>query len=173
MTWTAPDIVRVDEPFVGSERAVLQGFLDFGRRTLLLKCSGLTGAQLAARAAPPSRLSLLGLVRHLTEVERTWLRRRFGGEPVDGPYRRERHPDAAFEELDSGRRAGDDIAMLMAEWQAADQAVAGFPLDHTFVSDRWGPMSLRWAYNHLNSEYCRHNGHADALREAIDGSTGL
>lgn len=46
------------------------------------------------------------------------------------------------------------------------------PLDHLFVSERWGPMSLRWAYNHMNSEYCRHNGHADLLRERIDGRTG-
>ena len=64
------------------------------------------------------------------------------------------------------------MAALIAEWQAADQTVAHLPLDHVFVSDRWGPMSLRWAYSHMNSEYCRHNGHADMLRERIDGSTG-
>jgi endonuclease/exonuclease/phosphatase (EEP) superfamily protein YafD len=63
-------------------------------------------------------------------------------------------------------------AALIAEWPAADRAVARLPLDHVFVSDHWGPMSLRWVYSHMNSEYCRHNGHADMLRERIDGSTG-
>jgi uncharacterized damage-inducible protein DinB len=172
MTWTAPDVARADEPFVGDERAMLQGFLDFGRRTLLLKCSGLTGAQLAQRTAPPSTLSLLGLVRHLTDVERTWFRRRFGGEAVESPYGRADQPDAAFQDVDPDR-AEQDIAALIDEWQAADQAVAGLPVDHVFVSDRWGPMSLRRVYCHMNSEYCRHNGHADMLREQIDGRTGI
>ena len=67
--WTAPVVVRVDEPFVAGEREMLQGFLDFGRRTLLVKCAGLTGEQLIERAVPPSALSLLGLVRHVTDVE--------------------------------------------------------------------------------------------------------
>jgi hypothetical protein len=171
MIWTAPDVVRTDEPFVGDERVMLQGFLDFGRKTLLLKCSGLTGAQLAERATPPSTLSLLGLVRHVTEVERTWFRRRFGGEAVGGLYQRASRPEAAFEDVDPDR-AEQDIAALVAEWQAADRAVARLPLDHIFISERWGPMSLRWVYSHMNSEYCRHNGHADMLRERIDGSTG-
>jgi Protein of unknown function (DUF664) len=73
-------VVRADRLFVAGEWETLQGFLDFGRRTLLVKCAGLTGEQLTERAVPPSALSLLGLVRHLTEVERTWLRRRFAGE---------------------------------------------------------------------------------------------
>jgi hypothetical protein len=171
MIWTVPDVVRTDEPFIGDERAMLRGFLDFGRKTLLLKCSGLTGAQLAERAVPPSTLSLLGLIRHVTQVERTWFRVRLGGEAVGGLYRGADRPDAAFEDLDPDR-AERDIAALIAEWQAADHAVAHLPLDHVFVSDRWGPMSLRWVYHHMNSEYCRHNGHADMLRERIDGRTG-
>ena len=171
MIWTAPDVVRVDEPFVADERAMLEGFLDFGRSTLLLKCSGLTGAQLAQRAVSPSMLSLLGLVRHVAEVERTWFRRRFGGQDLDRLYWRADQPQAAFEEVDPGR-AEQDIACLVAEWQAARRAVAGLPLDHIFVSDRWGEMSLRWAYCHMISEYNRHNGHADLLRERIDGHTG-
>jgi uncharacterized damage-inducible protein DinB len=169
--WTAPAVVRTDEPFVAGERAMLEGFLDFGRRTLLLKCSGLTGAQLARQAVPPSTLSLLGLVRHLTDVERTWFRRRFGGEDVDSAYWRADRPEAAFEEVHPDR-AEHDIAGLVAEWRAAGAAVAGLPLEHVFVSDRWGEMSLRWAYCHMITEYSRHNGQADLLRERIDGSTG-
>jgi hypothetical protein len=171
MTWTAPDVARADEPFVASERAMLQGFLDFGRQTLLLKCSGLTGVQLAEKAIPPSTLSLLGLVRHVTDVERTWFRRRFASEAVDNLYQQAGRPEAAFEDVDPDQ-AEQHIAALVAEWRAADRAVAHLSLDDIFVSDRWGPMSLRWAYSHMNSEYRRHNGHADMLRERIDGSTG-
>lgn len=172
MTWSFPDVVRDWGPCVGDERAILQGFLDFGRKTLLMKCSGLSGAELVQRPVPPSTLSLLGLVRHVTEVERSWFRRRFGGETVDRLYWRADRPDAAFEEV-APDRAEQDIGRLVTEWQAADRAVAGLPLDHVFVSDRWGPMSLRWVYSHMNSEYCRHNGHADLLRERIDGRTGV
>lgn len=171
MTWTAPEIVRVDEPFVADERAILQGFLDFGRTTLVQKCAGLTGTQLARRAVPPSALSLLGLVRHLADVERTWFRRRFGAEDIDSLYSQPDRPDASFDEVDPGL-AEQDLERLVVEWSAADRAVAALPLDHIFVSERWGQMSLRWAYSHLISEYNRHNGHADLLRERIDGRTG-
>ncbi|HVQ90646.1 MAG TPA: DinB family protein [Mycobacteriales bacterium] len=171
MTWTVPDVDRVNEPFAGDERAMLQGFLNYGRNTLLLKCCGLTGAALVQRSIDPSTLSLLGLVRHVTEVERNWFRRRFGGEDVAGPYRRDDRPDAAFSDVVAGR-AEQDIAGLVAEWHAADRAVACLPLEHTFVSERWGEMTLRWAYLHMISEYDRHNGHADLLRQRIDGVTG-
>jgi hypothetical protein len=117
--WTAPVVERVDEPFVAGERAMLEGFLEFGRRTLLVKCAGLTGEQLVVRSCPPSRLSLLGLVRHVTDVERTWLRRRFGGEAVGSVYARPGHPDAAFDEVDAGQ-AERDLARLVEEWQAAN-----------------------------------------------------
>jgi len=172
MTWTAPEIGREWEPSAGDERAILQGFLDYGRGTLLAKCAGLTGAQLVQRAVAPSNLSLLGLVRHAAEVERNWFRRRFGGEEVGYLYWTAERPEAAFEDLDPDR-AEQDIGGLVDEWAAADLAVADLPLNHIFVSDRWGPMSLRWAYGHMNSEYSRHNGHADLLRERVDGRTGM
>lgn len=162
---------RVDEPFVADERAMLEGFLEFGRSTLLLKCAGLTGRQLAERAVPPSRLSLLGLVRHVTQVERTWCRRRFGGEQVEDLYEGAARQQAAFEEVNP-ENAEQDVARLIAEWQAARRALAGLPLDHVYISRRWGRLSLRWAYHHLASEYNRHNGHADLLRERIDGRIG-
>jgi len=171
MEWTAPVVVRAHESFVAGEREMLQGFLDFGRRTLLVKCAGLTGEQLTDRAVPPSVLSLLGLVRHVTDVERTWFRRRFAGEDVGSCYAGPARPDAAFEDA-RWEDADRDLGVLHEEWAAADRAVAGLSLEHAYMSDRWGPMQLRWGYSHLISEYSRHNGHADLLRERIDGVTG-
>lgn len=170
MVWIAPDVARVDEPFAGDERAMLEGFLDWHRATLLHKCAGLTGEQLVRRAVPPSRLSLLGLVRHAADVERTWFRRRFAGEDVAPLYAHPESPDAAFEDLAS-ERAESDIAALVSEWAACREAVAGASLDATFVSGRWGTMSLRWVFLHLIREYALHNGHADLLRECLDGTT--
>jgi uncharacterized damage-inducible protein DinB len=171
MTWTASDVTRHDEPFVGDERAMLEGFLDWHRDTLLVKCAGLTGEQLAAQACPPSNLSLLGLVRHMTDVERTWFRIRWGGQTIDRVYARQDRPDAAFEEVDPAH-AERDIARLTAEVELARQAVADLPLDTIFVSERWGEMSLRWGLCHMIEEYARHNGHADLIRERVDGRTG-
>jgi hypothetical protein len=105
MTWIAPDVTRVDEPLTGDERATLEGLLDWHRATLLWKCSGLTGEQLAHCAVPPSNLSLLGLIRHVADAERAWFRRRAGGQPVPEVYHREDRPDAAFAAT-SGRRPG-------------------------------------------------------------------
>jgi hypothetical protein len=80
--WTAPDVTRIDEPFTGPERGILDGFLDWHRSTLLWKCAGLTGEQLALTSVPPSNLSLLGIVRHMADMERAWFRIRFRGEPL-------------------------------------------------------------------------------------------
>jgi hypothetical protein len=168
MVWVAPRVERADEPFSGDERAMLDGFLDWGRASLLRKCEGLTGEQLAIRACPPSDLSLLGLVRHMVNVERNWFRRRFAGQDVAFPY----PADTDFGEA-SGSTAERDWAALIAEQQAAREAVADLALDAVFVSDRWGTMSLRWCYSHMIAEYAGHNGHADLLRERIDGATGL
>src|SRR5713226_2846831 len=95
--WTAPHVTGVDEPIAAGERATLEGFLEWYRATLLWKCAGLSANQLALRPVPPSGLSLLGLVRHMTEVERSWFRRRFGGEQVGYLYCSDEHPDAAFD----------------------------------------------------------------------------
>jgi hypothetical protein len=86
MGWTAPRVYRADEPFAAGERPMLEGFLDWGRASLLRKCEGLTREQLAIRACPPSGLSLVGLIRHMTNVERNWFRRRFGGQELPAPY---------------------------------------------------------------------------------------
>ncbi|MEN3304068.1 MAG: hypothetical protein V7603_270 [Micromonosporaceae bacterium] len=172
MTWTAPEAHRVDTPERVDERASLDSFLDYHRQTLLWKCSGLTADQLKSRTVGSSKLALLGLVRHLTEVERSWFRQRFAGEQVEDLYFTEEHPDADFDDLETAD-AEADFAAYAAEIEACRKAVAGRGLDETFVHPRRGiEMSLRWIYLHMIEEYARHNGHADLIREAIDGATG-
>ena len=147
---------------------MLQAFLDWQRATLLYKCAGLTGEQLARRAVPPSELSLLGLLRHMTKVERSWFRQRFAGEQVDFPFGSDFQ--AEFERTDPARAAAD-YAWLTEEFRLADAAVANASLDDTFTHDD-ETMSLRLIYLHMIEEYARHLGHADLLREQIDGATG-
>jgi hypothetical protein len=172
MPWTLPETPPYEEPLVGDERGMLDGFLELRRQTFLRICRGLTGAQLALQAASPSALSLLGLARHLTDVERTWFRRRFGAQDVPPLYARPELPDAAFVELDPAQ-AEAAFAALADEWERCRAVVAGAELDATFVSPRWGVMSLRWVYLHMLSEYAMHTGHAQLLRERIDGVTGF
>ena len=169
MTWTAPSPpASPDGPLTGDDRPILEGFLAWQRSTLLNICAGLTAEQLAERTVPPSNLSLLGLVRHMAKVERTWFRQRFAGEPVDSPFGADRTAD--FEHLDPARAAAD-YARLTEEFKLADAAVANASLDDTFTHDD-ELMSLRLIYLHMIEEYARHLGHADLLREQIDGATG-
>lgn len=150
---------------------MLDGFLDRYRAGLLRRCSGLTGRQLAERPVPPSPLSLLGIVRHLTDVERTYFRRRWGGQQIASCYSAPDRPDAAFDDVDPAD-AQRDLERLAAEQEAARRAIAGMPLDAVFLSERWGQMSLRWALVQMISEYAGHCGQADLIRERIDGKTG-
>jgi Protein of unknown function (DUF664) len=164
---------RAEPQAAGDERAVLTGFLDYQRQTLLLKCAGLTPEQLLDRAMPPSTLCLLGLVRHLTEVEFGWLQARFAGaEDVElyGPN----DGDLAVTEADD--ESVTAAFALYAEHVARSTAiVAGAELGaltaqaHPRTGERY---SLRWILVHLIEEYARHNGHADLLRQAIDGTVG-
>jgi hypothetical protein len=169
--WTVPLAARAHEPVTAGERETLDGLLDWHRATLVWKCAGLTGTQLAQRPVPASSLSLLGLIRHLTDTERAWFRRRVGGQTLPDVYGRPDRPEAAFEEIDpAGAEA--DLARLKAEWELCRQAAAPVPLDQTFEHKRWGTLSVRWVYGHMIAEYARHLGHADLLRESIDGVTG-
>jgi hypothetical protein len=173
VTWTAPDQSRTDPPTVAGERAALESWLEYHRGTLLGKCQGLTGEQLAERAVPPSSLSLLGLVRHLTDVERAWFRIRSAGEPgLSFRYSSAEFPDGDFELAEpSGAEA--DLAAYREECELARAAMVGRSLDDTFFHQRYGAtIDLRWVYLHMIEEYARHNGHADLLRERIDGVTG-
>ncbi len=172
VTWTAPEVARADPPTVAGERRAVESWLDYHRATLLYKCQGLTGDQLARRAVGPSSLSLLGLVRHMAEVERAWFRRRFAGEAELGYlFCSEQHPDGDFDFAD-GAGAEADFAAFAAECALAREAAAGRSLDDTFQHTQLGTMDLRWIYVHMIEEYARHNGHADILREQIDGVTG-
>jgi uncharacterized damage-inducible protein DinB len=168
VTWKAPEVERPRRLLTGPERPLLQAFLDWYRATLLYKCAGLTGEQLAERTVPPSDLSLLGLVRHMTKVERAWFRQRFAGEPVGDLFGDDE--DAEFERTDPARAAAD-YARLTEEFKLADAAVANASLDEEFTYDGQ-VISLRLIYLHIIEEYARHLGHADLLRERIDGATG-
>ncbi|HEX5402773.1 MAG TPA: DinB family protein [Pseudonocardiaceae bacterium] len=169
--WTAPLVTLVDEPQLGDELTMLAGRLERNRTNLLQRCGGLTGEQLAQRSVPPSNLSLLGLIRHISDAERAWFRTRFAGESVSWIYKRDDTPDASFDEADPAAAEADYNA-LVAEWEACRKAAATGSLDDTFVHVRFGEMSLRWVYGHMIEEYARHCGHADFLRERIDGYTG-
>ncbi|WP_405491053.1 DinB family protein [Nocardia sp. NBC_00511] len=172
MTWTAPEIERTRQHLSGDERAMLQSFLDHQRDLLLLKCQGLTGEQLATRSTDPSSMSLLGLVRHLTEVERGWFRGKAAGEQVPYVYCTETNRDGDFDDTVPAD-AEPDFTRFREEITLCDKAVAALPLDHTVTHPRTGlDLSLRWIYLHMIEEYARHNGHADLLRERIDGATG-
>jgi uncharacterized damage-inducible protein DinB len=171
MTWTAPEITRTKAPFVADERAMLEAWLDFHRQTLLMKCAGLTADQLRRRSAEPSPLSLLGLVRHMADVERGWFRHGVAREDIEDIYSTEANVDGDFNDVDSAD-AEADLATFAAEVEAARKAAAGRSLDDTFRSRRGTEISLRWVYVHMIEEYARHNGHADLIRERIDGVTG-
>ncbi len=165
---------RPEPPTTGDERSTLVGFLDFQRATLEWKCDGLSAEQLARRAVPTSTLSLLGLVRHLAEVERSWFRRRFADEDAPPLYFTDAEPDLDFDGAVPDEAV---VARAFADWRAqiarAQEIIAAAPLEQTFVHDRTGEtISLRWILAHMIEEYARHNGHADLLREAIDGATG-
>lgn len=174
MTWIAPDTERSErypEHRTQPEREMLRDWLDWHRATLLRKCAGLDAGQLAARAVPPSNLSLLGLVRHMSDTERGWVRRAYRGERLPGLYSRSDAPDADFEEA-APAGAEEDFERYRAECRAVDAALEGAGLDETFTL-RERTISVRWMWQHLVEEYARHNGHADLIREVIDGSVGL
>src|SRR3954468_22229227 len=170
VSWIAPTPTPVDGPLVGSDRPMLEAYLTYQRTTLLSICGGLTARQLATRPLPTSNLSLLGLVRHLTKVERTWFRIRGAGEAVDPVYDPALGKDHDFDQLDPAD-APAAFDAYVAECRRCNEAAASMSFDDTF--DLHGePFSLRMVYVHMIGEYARHNGHADLVREAIDGVTG-
>jgi hypothetical protein len=162
-------IERTEPPLATDERTTLDAYLDYHRATLLWKCEGLTDGQLRQRAVPPSTLSLLGLVRHLTQIERGWFRED-AANPMPDIYSTDDRPDADFDDVEQADVPAN-LAAYRKEVEACRAAVAGLPLDH-LIKGRTREYSLRWIYLHMIEEYARHNGHADLLRQAIDGATG-
>ena len=171
--WIVTSVERSDPDRISDERTALDQWMDFHRATLIMKCAGLTSEQLKMRALPPSNLSLLGLVRHMQDVERSWFRR--NADQQDLPFLFwEGDDEADFDEVD-GADAPTDIENYWAEVQAAKQAVQPHSLDEVVPSAGHHvgrTRNIRWIYIHMIEEYARHNGHADLLREKIDGSTG-
>ena len=163
---------RTEPGFLLGEREMLDGWLEFHRITLLIKCEGLSDAELKIRPVATSKLSLHGLVRHMAEVERGWFHRVLQSEP-DTPTI---WPDPDAEDLEmfplDDADWKTDLAIWNRECDASRAAVAGRSLDDT-GEHRDGPCSLRWIYNHMIEEYARHNGHADLIREMVDGAVGV
>jgi uncharacterized damage-inducible protein DinB len=163
---------RIAPPLTGDERGMLRAFLDYHRATLAMKCDGLGDDDLRRRSMPPSTLSLLGLVRHMAEVERTWFRRVIGGEDVPLVWSADGDYQVAYDASRATR------AEAFAAWEAEvehsrriEREAAS--LDVTGHNVRWGrDVSLRLVMLHLIHEYARHNGHADLLREGVDGAVG-
>jgi Protein of unknown function (DUF664) len=163
--------VRPEPPITGDERPMLAVWLEYHRSTLLWKCDSLQGDELVRRAIPPSSLTLLGLVRHMTYVEWNWFTHVFAGSPTPAPISLERDPDADFNDLHPSASSADidgflrqcDRSRAIVESAEDLDCLAAWP-------DR--PVSLRWIMIHMIEEYARHNGHADLLRELVDGSVG-
>jgi hypothetical protein len=167
-------IERPLPPLNADERTTLESWLDFHRATLAMKCEGIGDEQGAAASVPPSGLTLTGLVQHMSEVERNWFRRVLAGEQAPSIYDPQadpRGPDGGFE-LAEGATLRDALATWRAEIGWARKHCAGRGLADTgrFMEQ---DVSLRWIYVHMIEEYARHNGHADLVRERIDGTTGV
>ncbi|WP_432931070.1 DinB family protein [Microbispora sp. CA-135349] len=166
-------VERIGPPSIAGEREMLRAFLDYHRATLALKCDGLSDEELRRRSMPPSTLSLLGLVRHMAEVERAWFRRVIGEEDVPLVWSEEGDYQVAYDATGATR------AEAFAAWQAEVEHSrrierAAESLDVTVYAPRWGEeVSLRLVMLHMIHEYARHNGHADFLREGVDGTVGV
>ncbi|MGK5642574.1 DinB family protein [Streptomyces sp. URMC 126] len=168
-----PDGRPIPPPLAG-EREALESWLDFQRETLAVKCAGLDDEQARRASVAPSPMSLLGLVRHMAVVERNWFQRVFAGRSVPEPP-----PNGGFD-LAPGDRLDEALAAWRAEVALGRELIADASLDDV---GRLSPeeakglgseeVSLRWILIHLIEEYARHNGHADLLRETVDGVTGL
>ncbi|WEH42743.1 DinB family protein [Streptomyces sp. NBC_01218] len=174
--FTDPDSdPRVEIPTRSDERTMLVASLRRQRETLVLKCSGLDPEAMALRSVDFSGLSLLGLVRHLADVEHRWFRQRLAGQDGPAPFATDAEPDGAFD------HAAPGAARTAAAWRAwqeevdfAERFVAEAPDLDVWAIDPWqGRISLRWVLLHMVEEYARHNGHADLLRQGIDGAVGL
>ncbi|WP_369394864.1 DinB family protein [Streptomyces sp. CG1] len=165
------DHQRSEPSRIADERSSLAGFLDYQRQTLAMKCSGLTAEQLRQKAVPPSAISLLGLVRHLADVERWWFQNVINGEQFSSYWGR--RPDGQFADFDVDKA---DPGEAFDIWHAACTRSRGI-VDAAENLDIRGhhsdeDFSLRYVLTHMIEEYARHNGHADLLRERIDGATG-
>ncbi|MBW5420848.1 DUF664 domain-containing protein [Streptomyces sp. BG9H] len=173
---TLPDGRRIP-PLTADEPAMLASWLDMHRATLAIKCSGLDDEQALRTSVEPSSLCLFGLVQHLAEVERNWIQRIFDQRDVPPIF--EKSPDGGFTP-DRDRTFAEVLAVWEGEVAVNRKICEGRAPDETgrlgageaAVVGGEAEVSLRWVLIHLIEEYARHNGHADLLRERIDGVTG-
>jgi uncharacterized damage-inducible protein DinB len=170
-----PAVEHVEPAFprmTGTEAQVTWSMVEYCRSVLLLKCQNLSDQELKARAVAPSELSLLGLLRHMTKVERYWFQRCFLGRDEEPVYSSTEHPNADFEDLDSVDV--DEVVARYLEACDASRAVARtHDLDEMAALQRRGEdVNLRYIGVHMIDEYARHLGHADLIRETLDGSVG-
>ena len=169
-----PTTPAPEDPPVADERATLIGFVDYFRTVLIRKAEGLTDEQARLTACPPSDMTILGLVRHMAEVERNWFQQSLPGGDVGPLYYGPAHPDGD-EDGDfhppPGATLADALDTFRAEVEAADRTIAETALEDM---ERREPAryNLRWILVHMIEEYARHCGHADLLRQAIDGEVG-
>ncbi|MBV2356116.1 DinB family protein [Streptomyces sp. J2-1] len=176
-TKTTPDGRPVPQPRA-TERDQLEAWLDFHRETLALKCAGLTDEQLRTASVPPSPMTLLGLVQHLAEIERNWFRRVFSGQDLPALF-----GDGEGFTLSPDRGIDEVMAAWRTEIERGRELIAlASPDDCGPLPELPGPesdvlgdqgVSLRWIMIHMIEEYARHNGHADLIRERVDGTAGV
>ncbi len=163
---------RIGPPLRAGERETLRAFLDYHRATLAMKCDGLSDDDLRRQSMPPSTLSLLGLVRHMAEVERTWFRRVINAEDIPLRWSDDGDFQAAYDASASSRSEAFEAWQAEVEHSRRIEREAE-SLDVIGYQASWGEdVSLRLVMLHLIHEYARHNGHADFLREGVDGTVG-
>jgi uncharacterized damage-inducible protein DinB len=169
--WVDPDDDPRSEGGFTDERSLLLGYLRDYRLTLRMKCDGLDAEQLARRSVPPSTMSLLGLVRHLAKVEHTWFRRVMEGTDVPRLYWSDADRDLDFNDAVADPEVVEDA---WSSWRAEVANAERFvdETEHLGRMDPKGEIALREVLLHMIEEYARHCGHADLLRERIDGRVG-
>lgn len=167
--WPVPRTVEI--PRHADERTMLLAYLEHHRETFALKCDGVPPESLATASCPPSTMSLHGLARHLAGVERWWFAINFAGLDLPMIYYSDDDPDQDF--VFAAADPAADLQAWRDECERSRAIVAGAAsLDQIGVVERNGSYSLRWLLLRMIAEYAQHDGHADLLREGIDGATG-
>jgi uncharacterized damage-inducible protein DinB len=166
------EVVRLDPPLVSDERSSLTAWLDYQRATLLQKCDGLTGEQLALASVPTTNLTLLGLLRHMLLVEWWWFDHIFAGGSAPQPF--DTHDDPEYEFTHLFPQEAEAVKVRFVEQCERSSQIVTDAANLSDVSEgtERETRDLRWIMVHMIEEYARHNGHADLIREAIDGAVG-
>jgi hypothetical protein len=162
---------RYGAPVAGSEKEVLAGFLDHYRRTLLDVCDGLSEEELR-RPMVPSGTSLLGMVKHLAYVERGWFQEHVANEPFEYPFDFDDDPEADLR-IEDGETSREIFELYRGACDRSRKALESASLDDLVANpDRRADYNVRWVVVHMLEEIARHVGHADIIREELDGKTG-